>query len=80
MRIEIKSDQKQIGGNRDRLSLWVFKNDKTFICSITVQEREDNVLLTIVPNDTTIKTIVCEPDPTAQNYEYIGIESSKREK
>ena len=80
MKIEIKSDQKQIGGNKDRLSLWVFKNDKTFICSITVQEREDNVLLTIVPSDTTIKTIVLKPDPTAQNYEYIGIESSKREK
>jgi hypothetical protein len=80
MKIEIKSDQKQIGRNRDRLSLWVFRNDKTFICSITVQEREDNVLLTIIPNDTTIKTIVCKPDPTAQNYEYIGVESPKQEK
>lgn len=80
MKIEIKSDQKQIGENRDRLSLWVFRNDKTFICSITVQERADKVLLTIIPNDTTIKTTVCKPDPTAQNYEYIVAESTKQEK
>jgi len=80
MKIEIKSDQKQIGGNRDRLSLWVFKNDKTFICSITVQEREGNVLLTIIPNDATIKTTVLKPDPTAQNHEYMAIPPSKPEK
>ncbi len=80
MKLEVKSDQKQIGGNRDRLSLWIFKNDKTFICSITIQERKDNVLLTIVPNDPTIKTTVLEPDPTAKDYEFMGIEASKPEK
>ena len=80
MKIQIKSDEKQIAGNRDRISMWVFKNDKTFICSITVQERKDNILLTIIPNDGSVKTNVLEPDPTAQDYEYMLDDSSKREK
>lgn len=74
MKVELKSDTEQVGNNRDRCSLWISKNDKVFICSITVQERNDGtVLITLIPNDTTVKTTVMKPDPTAKDYEWMAI-------
>ena len=74
MIIELKSDTKQLVHNKDRCSLWVSKNDKSFICSITFQERDDGtVLITLIPNDATIKTTILKPDPTAKDYEYMAV-------
>ncbi len=79
MKVALKSDIEQIGGNLDRCSIWISKNNKEFICSITIQERKDGTtLITLIPNDVSEKIAVLKPDPTAKDYEWMAIPDKQK--
>lgn len=78
MKVEIKSYQDQLAKNKDRISFWVSTNQKKFICSITVEEKATESVITVIPCDDSVKTIILPADPTAVDYEYVSLERDKK--